>query len=333
MATIAPSEVGFTREALRLDAPREADRIAAWIRRTVYERLRRRGAVVALSGGVDSSLVAALCVRALGSTRVVGLLMPERESSEETRRLGRAMAEHVRIEAIEHDITSMLQAAGCYGTRDAAIRSVVPDYGEGWRCKVVLPGLVESDRLRVFSVVVRSPDGRELRRRLTASAYLGVVASTSFKQRTRKMLEYYHADRLAYAVVGTPNRLEHDLGFFVKNGDGAADLEPIAHLYKSQVFQLAEHLGVPESIRLRAPTTDTYSLPQSQDEFYFALPLEHMDLCLHAHRLGVPARTLGAELGLGAEQVERVYRDIEAKSKASRYLHTNGLTLDAGGDA
>jgi NAD+ synthase len=181
--------------------------------------------------------------------------------------------------------------------------------------------------LRVFSVVVHDPSGREHAARLSQSAYLTIVAATNFKQRVRKMLEYFHADRLNYAVAGTPNLLEYDQGFFVKNGDGAADFKPIAHLYKSQVYQIAAALGVPDAIRTRPPTTDTYSLPQSQEEFYFSLPYDQMDLCLYAKNHGVSAAECGEALGLRAEQVERVYRDIERKREFARYLHKPPLTL------
>jgi acyl-CoA synthetase (AMP-forming)/AMP-acid ligase II len=180
---------------------------------------------------------------------------------------------------------------------DEAIRTVVPDYGPGDRCKIVLADLVAARRYPVYSVVVRSPAGVERRQRLSAEANLGVVAATSFKQRTRTMVEYYHADRLHFAVVGTPNRLEYDQGFFVKHGDGVADVKPIAHLYKSQVYALARHLGIPEEIQRRPPTTDTYSLEQAQNEFYFALPLDRMDLALYARNHGLPPAVAAPALG------------------------------------
>jgi len=164
--------------------------------------------------------------------------------------------------------------------------------------------------------------------RLTPEAYLGIVAATNFKQRARKMMEYHYADLLQYAVAGTPNRLEYDQGFFVKNGDGAADFKPIAHLYKSQVYQLAAHLGVPEEIRRRPPTTDTYSLEQSQEEFYFTLPLEQMDLCLYAKDHGIPAADLVTAVGLDQGMVERVYEMIEAKRKVAKYLHAHSIVMD-----
>jgi len=308
-------------DLLRIDAEQVTADICAAIESTVIGRMRKRGLVVGLSGGVDSSVCAALGARALGPGRVVGLLMPERESSPETLDLGRLAAESAGISAVVEDITPVLDGAGCYARRDAAIRSLIPEYGPGWRCKVSLPSVVDSDRYRIFSVIAQAPDGSQRRARVTPSAYLELVAATSFKQRTRKMMEYYHADRLNYAVVGTPNRLEYDQGFFVKNGDGSADIKPIAHLYKTQVYQLAEFLGVPQTIRMRPPTTDTYSLPQTQEEFYFSLPYDKMDLCLYARNNGVEAADVGAALGLTAVEVERVFRDIDAKRRASRYLH------------
>jgi NAD+ synthase len=204
----------------------------------------------------------------------------------------------------------------------------MPEYNSNSKSKIVLPNMLDSDGYPVYSVVAISPDGEESRARLTAEAYLGIVAATNFKQRTRKTLEYYHADRLQYAVAGTPNRLEYDQGFFVKLGDGAADFKPIAHLYKSQVYQLAEYLGVPEVIRLRPPSTDTYSMQQSQEEFYFSLPLAKMDLCLYGRDHNVPIEEVGSVIGLNPEQVARVYHQIDSKRKATRYLHSRPLLVE-----
>jgi len=319
---------GLSFGVLALDCERAAAECEARIREIVFKRLHKKGAVVAMSGGIDSSVVAALCARALGSDRVLGLLLPEGESSDESADLARAVAESQGIETLVEDITPILEGAGCYRRRDEAIRKVIPGYGAGWRCKIVLPSVVESDRYRIFSVIALAPDGQEQEARLTPDAYLGVVAATNFKQRTRKMMEYYHADRLNYAVAGTPNRLEYDQGFFVKGGDGAADVKPIAHLYKTQVYELAAHVGIPEEVRSRPPTTDTYSLPQSQEEFYFSLPYEQMDLCLWARNHDVPAAEAAKTLGLSEVQVERVYRDIDNKRRTTRYLHAPPLLLE-----
>jgi NAD+ synthase len=253
--------------------------------------------------------------------------MPERDSAPETLELGRLSAESIGIETLLEDVTEILNAAGCYSRLELAFRRVIPDYGEGWKAKIVLPSLLGGSRLNVFSAVAESPEGERIQARLTATAYREVVAATNFKQRVRKMVEYHHADRLDYAVIGTPNRLEYDQGFFVKNGDGAADVKPIAHLYKTQVYQLAEYLGIPEEIRRRPPTTDTYSLPQSQEEFYFSLPYDKLDLCLYAYSEGFPPRAVSRAVGLDPDVVESVYHDIERKRRAAAYLNAPPLLV------
>jgi NAD+ synthase len=312
---------------LDIDAPKEIDRIAEWIRETILKQLGKKGAVLGISGGIDSSVVAGLCVRALKKDRVCCLLLPETESSDDNSRLGKLLASHFGVEAISEPITGMLEAEGCYRRRDEAIRALIPEYRPDWKSKIVLPSVVDSDSYRLFSVVVQAPDGTQTRARLTHDAFLSIVAAMNFKQRSRKMLEYYHADRLNYAVVGTPNLLEYDQGFFVKLGDGAADLKPIAHLYKTQVYALAKALDIPEEIRSRPPSTDTYSLPQTQEEFYFSLPYDQMDLCLYAKNHGLPAADVAAALERTPVQIERVFRDIDAKRKMARYLHSPPITL------
>jgi NAD+ synthase len=318
----------FSSSALDLDPAIETARIVEAIRSQVRVTLRRRGAVLGLSGGVDSSVVAALCARALGSDKVLAVFMPERDSSDDALRLGRLAAETFSIQGVVEDIYPALEAAGCYRRQDEVIKAAVPGYGEGWKFKLVLPSILEGNRLNITRLMVQSPDGASQTVRLDPQGYLQIVAATNMKQRLRKTTEYYHADRLNYAVAGTPNRLEYDQGFFVKQGDGAADFKPIAHLYKTQVYQLAAYLGVPDEIRARPPTTDTFSMPQTQEEFYFALPYDRMDLCLYAHNHGVPASAVAAVVNLTPEQVERVYHDIVAKRRATRYLHAAPLLVD-----
>jgi NAD+ synthase len=305
-----------------------AQTIAARMRRQIGETLRRSGAVVAMSGGVDSSVCAALAVRALGPRRVVGLALPERESDARSVALAREWAAQLGIEFLVEDVTAALEACGCYARRDEAIRRVTP-YSEGWRSKLVLEnGGTDSDQLTVASLVVLSPEGEARKVRLPARELREIVAATNYKQRVRAMSAYHHADRLNYAVVGTPNRLEYELAFFVKGGDGLADVKPIAHLYKTQVYQLAEYLGVPEAVRQRVPTTDTYSLPQTQEEFFFSLPLAELDMVLEARNDGREPAEVAAELGLEAAQVERVYKDIERKRRVAHYLHAPPMLVE-----
>lgn len=318
----------FTRDVLSIDAAKVAETIQQQIREQVLGTLRRKGAVVGLSGGIDSSVVCALCARALGKERVLGLFMPEHDSSGDSLELGKMVADAIGIEAELEDIGPTLEAAGCYRRQQEAIRTVFPEYGEGYKSKITLPSILEGNRFNVFQLTIQTPQGETKSSRMKPAAYLQLVAATNFKQRLRKMMEYYHADRLNYAVAGTPNRLEYDQGFFVKQGDGAADFKPIAHLYKTQVYALAAYLGIPEEIRRRPPTTDTYSMAQTQEEFYFALPYDRMDLCLYGHNHGVPAAEVAPVVELVPEQVERVYKDIESKRRTTKYLHYRPLLVE-----
>lgn len=314
-------------ETLSFDEEAEATRIGEVIRHYLVAN-KRKGIVLGVSGGIDSSVVAALAVKALGPERVFALHMPEQESSDDTIGFSTKLTDALGIDSVLEDISPVLVGLGAYQRRDDAIRRVVPAYGPGWKSKIVLPSVVDSDAFRLFSVVVEDPYGTQSTHRLTTEAYLEIVAATNFKQRARKALEYFHADRLNYAVAGTPNRLEYDQGFFVKLGDGAADVKPIAHLYKSQVYAMAAHLGVPEEIQARPSTTDTYSLEQSQEEFYFSLPYQRMDLCLYGLNHGVPTAEVAEATGLTVEQVERVYRDIEQKRRTTAYFHAAPVLVD-----
>ncbi len=318
----------FSKEALRLDPEKEAARICGSLREIMLTQLKKRGVVIGLSGGIDSSVTAALAVKALGGERVLGLEMPERHSAEETLRFSGMAADSLGIRTIREDISGILEAVDFYKRYDATVRTVIPEYGDGWKSKMVTSNVMEGRGFSIFSIVAQGPDNATIKKRLPFKSYLEIVAATNFKQRIRKMLEYYHADRLNYGVAGTPNLLEFDQGFFVKLGDGAADVKPIAHLYKSQVYQLAEYLGVPEEIRKRKPTTDTYSLAQGQDEFYFSLPYDMMDLCLFGKNNHVPAERVAHALGLETAQVGMVFEDIDLKRSTTRYLHLPPLLVE-----
>jgi len=315
----------FSAATLALDPAVETEKIVAALR-TQLRTQRKRGLVLGLSGGIDSSVSLALAVRAVGANNVQALYMPERDSDPESLELGRLVAAAFGVEGIVEDIGPVLDGLGCYARRDAAIREIVPAYGDGWACKVVI-GQAEGG-YNISSLVVQDPAGKRSTHRMPLAVYLGVVAATNMKQRTRKQLEYYHADRLNFAVLGTPNRLEYDQGFFVKNGDGAADIKPIAHLYKTQVYGMARHLGLPQRLCDAQPTTDTYSLEQGQDEFYFALPYRAMDLALWALDHDVAASELARALDIDTERAEAVYTDIRNKRRTTRYQHLAPVLID-----
>jgi len=319
---------GFGWQVLDLDYAREAERIATRLREVVARVLHRRGLIVAISGGIDSSVCAALAVQALGAERVFCLILPEQDSDEDSAARAQILVDHLGLRVATFDIAPTLAAIGCYAERDAAVRKVLPEYDERWKMKLVIVGGAQGGINR-FRIVAESPDGARHERDLPLAEYLAIVAATNYKQRIRKTVEYFHADRLNYAVLGTPNRLEYDQGFFVKNGDGSADVKPIAHLYKSQVYGMARALGLPQRLCDAQPTTDTYSLEQGQDEFYFALPYRSMDLALWALDHEVPAAELSAVLGIDEVRGEAVYADIRNKRRTTRYLHLAPVLLGA----
>ena len=288
--------------------------------RAAVSGLGRRGAVVAVSGGVDSAVTAGICVRALGAAHVLCLRMPERDAASESSALGAAVAEALGAESREEPITAVLEALGCYARRDEAIRTVFEDYEPGWPHKLVRSE--PTGALTTMSLVVQRPDGSLDQRRLPADAYRALIAATNMKQRVRKLLEYTWADRLGYAVVGTPNRLEYDQGFFVKGGDGLADIKPLAEVYKGEVFALAAELGLPEAVATRAPTTDTFSLEQGQDEYFFGRPLEEMDALLRA-RDGD-----GRVEGLDPDEVRIAFDEIDRRRAGARYLHHPAVIIE-----
>jgi NAD+ synthase len=311
----------FHKDILTLDPAETTEQLVARLREDIHHTLRRKGAVVGISGGVDSSVVLALCVRALGCSRVVGVMLPEKESSHDSVALARKVADRLGVDTVVEDMTDALAGFGCYDRRDEAIRRVFPEYTSGYTAKITLPqNVLESEAINVFYLTIITKDGEEKSKRLNLRDYLQIVAASSFKQRSRMAMLYYHAELRNYAVVGTPNKDEHDQGFFVKWGDGGYDVAPIRHLYKTQVYQLAEYLEVPLEIRRATPTTDTYSAGSSQEEFFFRLPFEVMDLLWYAQEEGVPVIEVAREMELTVEQVQRAFSDLDRKRRSTEYL-------------
>ncbi len=312
----------FDKHVLDIDAEAESERIVQQIRQTILQAYKRRGVVVGVSGGIDSSTVLALAVRALGSDRVVAFTMPERESSGESEQLARELAAQYGVELIKEDLTAILTAAHCYERRDTAVKQIYPQYDPAKQgIKITLPGdLLDGHSLNVFSLVLIDENGAEQSKLIPPALFLQIVAASNYKQRTRMMTLYYHAESRNYAVLGTANKDEHKQGFFVKYGDGGVDMQPIQHLFKVQVYQLAAALGVPQAIIDRMPTTDTYSTSSSQEEFFFRLPFELMDVIWYGLEHDIAAEAVAPALELTAQQVENVYRELRQKIKTTAYL-------------
>ncbi|MBP7149625.1 MAG: NAD(+) synthase [Acidobacteria bacterium] len=320
----------FSPAVLDIDPAAETERLATLIARQVRRDLKRQGGVVGVSGGVDSAVVLALAVRALGADRVLGVMMPDRHSSPESEKLALELGHKLGVEMIREDMTPALEGLGCYRRQADAIRRVFPGFDpDRDRFKIHLPpAVLEQDRLNYFLLTVEFANGTVRSERLGTREFLEIVAATNLKQRSRAATLYVHAESRNWAVIGTCNRNEWVVGFIVKHGDIAVDVKPIQHLYKSQVYALARHLGVPQGIVGRAPSSDTYSASQTQEEFFFALPFAVMDLLLYAWEHEVPAPEAAPALGLTAEQVERAYRDLGGKNRTTDHMRHMPLTAE-----
>lgn len=311
----------FSKNLINIDCEKVAGEIIEKLKQQVFVQLKRHGAIVGTSGGIDSSVMAALCSRAFGPEKTVGVIMPDKDNSPQSKKLAIELANKFGYHYEIADVTAALEGAGCYKLRADGFRQVFPEWTDGWKAKIVLPtNVLDSNRLNVFRLAVESPSGEKIVKRLPIKAYLQIVAASNMKQRIRMLTLYYHAEARNYAVVGTANKNEYWQGFFVKYGDGGVDLAPIADLYKTQVFQLAAYLGIPEEIRRRTPTTETYPSEVSQEEFFFGLDFKTMDLLWFAKEGGYDAAVVASEMDLTVEQVERVWRDIDQKQRTTEYL-------------
>lgn len=320
--------MAFSKKNLDIDAEQVSVHIAGEMRRIAGRVLHKKGAVIGISGGIDSSVCLALSVKAFGAGRVLGVAMPEADSNPDSAILARRLARHYGVKYIVENMTPSLAGFKTYERRDEAIKKVFPEYDATYKAKIVLPDdLLEKETLNIFQLTIISPEGEEKTERIPLQEYLQIVAASNFKQRSRMSMLYYHAERLNYIVVGTGNKNEHEQGFFVKYGDGGADIKPIAHLFKTQVYQLAEYLDVPEEIRKRTPTTDTYSAECTQEEFFFRVPFEVGDLIWLGMEQNAPLSEIAGALNLTEDQVRRIQNDIQRKIRTTEYLRANPYHL------
>ncbi len=321
--------MGFDKNSLKIDAGRVAEELAQSVRKQIRGKLKKAGAVVGISGGLDSSVVVALCAKALGPERVVGIMMPEEDSSPDSQTLAQDLADRLGVKTILENITPGLEGMGCYRRRDEAIKQVFPEYDSTYKNKITIPtNILEKETFNFFNLTIESPSGERKTKRMPPSAYLQIVAASNLKQRLRMTTLYYQAEKRNYAVAGTGNKDEHEQGFFVKYGDGGADLKPIAHLFKMQVYQLAEELGVGQDIIGRVPTTDTYSAGSTQEEFFFGLDFYRMDMLWYAMENRVPPAEAADVLNLTPQQAERGYANIQRKIDATEYLRLHPLEIE-----
>jgi NAD+ synthase len=317
------SKKPFSKDIILLeDVEAVADKIIRKLKQDVLNNLKRLGAVVGTSGGIDSSVCLALTAKAFGPEKVLGIMMPEKDSSRDSEELARELTEKFGVKAIKEDITPALIGFKCYERRDEAVKRIFPEYDPlTHRMKIGIKQSSLSNNLPpVFSITIVDSAGNQQDKILPVKEYLNIVAASNLKQRSRMTTLYYHAEALHYAVIGTPNKHEQEQGFFVKYGDGGADVMPIGNLYKTQVYQLANYLGVPKAIIDRTPTTDTYSAEQTQEEFFFQLPFGLMDRFWYGYENGYSPAEVAKVMNESEEHVKDLFSNFERKKRTTEYL-------------
>ena len=313
----------FSKDNILLeDIELAVNEIVEKLRSDVLHDLKRYGAIVGVSGGIDSSVCLALAAKAFGPEKVLGIIMPEKDSSSDSEKLARQLTTKFNVKVIKEDLTEILSGFKCYERRDEAVKRVFPDFDpKTWKMKInIKQSNILSNLPPVFFVTLIDNIGNTNEYILPVKEYLQIVAASNFKQRSRMSMLYYHAEQNHYCVIGTPNKHEHQQGFFVKYGDGGADVMPIVNLYKTQVYQLARHLGVPDEIIERTPTTDTYSAEQTQEEFFYQMPYELMDIYWYAFEKGYAIKDVATEMNESEEHVEAIFRNLDRKRKTTSYL-------------
>jgi NAD+ synthase len=295
----------FTRNVLAIDAAGTADRIEQSLRAEVLGALHRKGVVVALSGDLDSAVVATLAVRALGPMRVLGLLLPERGTPPERTARACTLAASLHIETASEDLDAALEGTGYFRRFSAALAKALPGVDLTWRTRLSFPPQTEEGRLNVSLLTAEAPDGTRRSARLSSPVLLELVSVMRLRQRVRAALVAVQAERRHFAVAASPGRFEPAPGLPLELPP-AGTLEPTAQLYATQVHALSRYLGLPDDLRAASVWPDPLPLPP-----------EHVDLCLYALNNHLPSEEVAKALGVAPRRVEQTFRVLEAKQRTA----------------
>lgn len=318
----------FNLDVLKIHPEAELEKLSDFVVHQVKHVFRRKGVVVGLSGGIDSACIVSIAVHAMGKENVMGLVLPEKETNPISREYAIRHAQDLGIEYREIDITPTVDSVSRYSRRDEFIQGLVPEYRSGCKYNITLPtDLLERASFNFYNLQVQLPNGEIKKKRLNLSEFRVITSFANIKIRSRMLHIYSEAEQRSFVVAGTTNRTEFILGDFCKYGDGGTDIEPLSYLYKNQIYQLSEYLNVTTEIINRQPSPDTFSLPVSDQEFFFRIPFDKLDYLLYAWEHNVSIKEAAEVLALSDEAVKRAYKDFEAKNKATAHLRAMPYTI------
>ncbi len=320
--------MNFNLDVLKIDPVQELDKLSKFIVDQVSVVYRRKGVTVGLSGGIDSACIAAVAVHAVGKEKVIGLVLPESESNPISSEYAIKHAQALGIEHRQIDITPTVDSVVMYKWRDEYLQKLIPEYKSGYKYNITLPtDLLARASFSFYRLQVQMPDGEIKNKRLNLDEFRAITSFANIKIRARMLHLYAEAERRNLLVAGTTNRTEFILGDFCKYGDGGTDIEPFTHLYKNQIYQLSDYLEVIPEIIDRQPSPDTFSLPVSDQEFFFRISFDKLDYLLFAWEHAVPTNDAAKVLDLSEDAVGRAYKDFDSKYRATSHLREVPNTL------
>ena len=320
--------MNFNLDVLKIDPVQELDKLSEFIVGQM-NAFRKKGVIVGLSGGIDSACIAAVTVHAIGKEKVIGLVLPESESNPISSEYAIKHAQALGIEHRQINITSTVDSIVKYKWRDEFLQKMIPEYKPGYKYNITLPtDLLERASFSFYRLQVQMPDGELKSKRLNLDEFLTITSFANIKIRSRMLHLYAEAEKRNLLVVGTTNRTEFLLGDFCKYGDGGTDIEPFTHLYKNQIYQLSDYLEVIPEIVDRQPSPDTFSLPVSDQEFFFRISFDKLDHLLYAWEHEVPTNVAAKVLDLSEDAVGRAYKDFASKYRATAHLRELPHTLE-----
>ena len=301
--------------------------ITNFIKNEVFEIYQKKGVAVGLSGGIDSAITAALCTKSIGSEKILGLILPEKESDVNSKNLALQIAEKYNIETKSIDITNILESFGVYENKERIVKEKFPNYNEKCKYRVVVPPKLENNIGMPFLEIL---DNENTLHKLKISSFdfLNLTAATSIKHRVRMTMLYNYAEKNNFAVVGTTNKTEYLQGYFVKYGDGGSDIEPLVHLYKTQIYEIANFLKLPEKIINQDASPDVWSFKTSDEEFFYAVPYNIVDLILYARERNLSINDISKFSNLSSEKIEKLIQFQNQKQSKSQTMRENPHSID-----